>query len=265
MIAVLRVVRDWITTLPTLVAFGLTLVVFDVAGRIALLFGRRPFEWTMAALQWTLLRVFSLSGVRYDVEGTEHLPPGRSALVVSNHQSMLDIPMFGGVLLRNFPKYVAKQELGRGIPAVSLNLRRGGNALIDRGDRAQAVAEIRRVAAESRERGTVVVLFPEGTRSRTGELRRFRRAGAEAMFDAAPDLPVIPAAIDGTWKVFERNMLPIPFGTRVRVRFGPPIPREGRSTGEVLADARAWIEATLAGWRGATADPPMTDGRTSHG
>lgn len=248
----MRRVLDWVTTIPTLVAFGITLVVFDLAGRLALLFGRRPFEWTMAALQWSLLQVFRISGVRYTVEGTEHLPPGRGALVLSNHQSMLDIPMFGGILVRNFPKYIAKRELGRGIPSVSLNLKHGGNALIDRGDRDQALDAIRRVAAESKERGTVVVIFPEGTRSRTGELRRFRPAGAIAMLEAAPDLPVVPAAIDGSWRVFERNMLPVPFGARVRVRFGPPIPREGRSPQEILDDARRFIEATLAEWRGPT-------------
>jgi len=246
---VIRRIRDWITTIPTLVAFGLTLVVFDVAGRIALLFGRRPFEWVMAGLQWTLLKVFLLSGVHYRVEGSEHIEPHRGYLIISNHQSMLDIPMFGGILVRNFPKYIAKRELGRGIPAVSLNLKHGGNALIDRGDRSQALGEIRRVAQEASERGTAVVIFPEGTRSRDGELGRFRTAGAASMLDAAPDLPVVPVAIDGSWKVYRDNMLPVPWGTDVRVRFGEPIPREGRRSSEVIAEARRWIEATLAEWR----------------
>jgi hypothetical protein len=67
--------RDWLFTVPTLIAFGLSLVVFDITGRIALLFGLRPFEWTMAALQRTLLSVFAISGVRLSLhlESSEHV------------------------------------------------------------------------------------------------------------------------------------------------------------------------------------------------
>ncbi len=57
----MRTIRDWFFSIPTLIAFGLTLVVFDLAGRVALLFGLRQFEWVMAGLQRTLLGVFLIS------------------------------------------------------------------------------------------------------------------------------------------------------------------------------------------------------------
>jgi len=249
----MRRLRDWAVTIPMLVVFGITLVVFDLAGRIALLFGRRAFEWTMAGLQWSLLRVFGIAGVRVVVEGADRLEPGRPYLMISNHQSMFDIPLFGGILVRHFPKYVAKKELGRGIPSVSLNLQRGGNALIDRKDSAQALGAIRTLAGETVERGTAIVIFPEGTRSRDGTLGRFKVGGVAAVLEAVPTLSIVPVAVDGAWKVFRNNLLPVPWGTTVRVRFGEAFSAEGMTPEEVVAAAREWIAATLAGWRGEAA------------
>ena len=72
------------------------------------------------------------------MEEPPEIANGEAYIMVSNHQSMLDVPIFGGLLMRTFPKYIAKTELGRWIPSVSLNLTRGGNALIDRNDARQA-------------------------------------------------------------------------------------------------------------------------------
>ena len=220
----------WARTAPTVVLLAATLLSFDVAGRVARLMGRRPFEWTMAALQRTLLGVFSVAGVRYVVEGVEHIEPGTGYVLVSNHQSMLDIPLFGGVLVKNFPKYVAKQELGSWLPSISLNLKRGGNALIDRRRRDQAEQEIERVARECESRGTALVIFPEGSRSRDGALKRFRIAGLDALLGAAPSMPVVPVAIEGSWQVMRSNMRPI-WGAPVRIRFGSAFPRSATTSG----------------------------------
>jgi 1-acyl-sn-glycerol-3-phosphate acyltransferase len=246
-------VRDWVFTIPTLVAFGLSLAVFDIAGRIALLFGLRPFEWTMAALQRTLLAVFGISGVRFDVEGLDRFDPSGGYLFVSNHQSMYDVPIFGGILIRNFPKYVAKRSLARGIPSISLNLRRGGNALIDRGDRVQAMAAITAMAADCERRNVSAVIFPEGTRSRDGSLGNYRVGGVAALMEGAPDLEIIPTVIDGSWKVFLHNMFPVPFGTHVKVAFGTPIARDSDDDpGAVVDQCREWADGVLKTWDEAT-------------
>lgn len=242
--------RDWFFTIPALLAIAATLGVFDVIGRLALFFGLRPFEWVMAAMQRALLASFSLAGVRVKVEGREHVDPNRGYVLVSNHQGIFDIPLFGGVLLRNFPKYVAKRGLGKGIPAVSLNLRRGGNALIRRDDRGQATREISRVGAEAASRGVSVVIFPEGRRSRDGRLGAFRTAGAEALLRSAPEHLVVPVAIDGSWRITRYGLRPIPFGSGVKIRFGEPFEREPDESGAAIVEAcRVFIADALEGWR----------------
>jgi 1-acyl-sn-glycerol-3-phosphate acyltransferase len=158
--------------------------------------------------------------------------------------------MFGALLFTNYPKYVSKRELAHWIPSISYNLRRGGNGLIDRGDREQAERVIRELGRRSQERGVSVVIFPEGTRARSGAMRRFRRAGTLALLDAAPNLDVVPVAIDGSWRLLAHNLLPIPFGVQVRIRFCAPLPRDGAEEDtELLARSREKIVSTIRGWR----------------
>lgn len=246
---VMRTIRDWFFSIPTLIAFGLTLVVFDLAGRVALLFGLRQFEWVMAGLQRTLLGVFLISGVRFDIEGLDRFESTGGYIFVSNHQSMYDISIFGGILVKNFPKYVAKRSLAKGLPSISLNLVRGGNALIDRGDKAQAVAAIREMARNCQNRDVSAVIFPEGTRSRDGSIGVYRPAGVVALMEGAPDLQIIPTVIDGSWQVFSRNMFPIPFGTRVRVMFSDPIPRRAdEDPAAVVEECHQWASQILDSW-----------------
>jgi 1-acyl-sn-glycerol-3-phosphate acyltransferase len=242
--------RDWIFTIPALIAIGVILVTFDIAGRIALLFNRRAFEWTMAGLQRSLLFALSLAGITFQIEGLERIQPGHGYVFISNHQSMFDIPLFGGVLIRNFPKYIAKRGLGKGIPSVSLNLTRGGNALIDRENRDRATEIIEDLGAEAERRDVSVVIFPEGTRSLDGELGAFRPAGTEALLRGATELPVVPTAIDGSWRILENNLMPIPFGAVIRIRFGEPIARRAEESAlALLEQSRAFIEASLTEWR----------------
>ncbi len=252
----MRRIVDWLFTLPFLFAFGSLLVVFDPLQRLARLFGQRPQEIVVGALQRSLLWAFRVAGTRLRVERSPALEPWTPYLLVANHQSMFDVPIFGGLLFSNFPKYVSKRELARWIPSISYNLRRGGNALIDRGDRAQALGAIRALGEQVRTRGVSAVIYPEGTRARSGELGEFKLGGVNELLDAAPDIAVVPVAIDESWKLLRYNLLPVPFGTRVRVYFGAPIaraPDEDRAA--LLRRVREEIAATLARWRSEAGAP----------
>lgn len=224
------------------VSFGATLVRYEVAGRLARRRGLRDFEWSMARLQRSLVHCFEVFGVDVEVERDPAVAEDTPYLVIANHQSLLDIPLIGGVLFSNLPKYVAKQELARGIPAISLNLREGQHAVIDRADAAQASAEIVGLGRRSVERGTSAVIFPEGTRSRDGRLKRFRRAGTMKLLESAPELPVVPVALSGSWRF--NTIPPYPVGETVRVAVGPPIGRD-RSDREAFDAAVAWIRANV--------------------
>ncbi len=243
-------VLDWIFTLPFLIAFGAILVVFDPLQRIARLFGSRAHEIVVACLQASLVAAFHVCGTRLVVERVEGVLPATPYVLLANHQSMFDIPILGALLFTNFPKYVAKHTLARWIPSISYNLRRGGNAIIDRADRSQAVDAIRELGARAERRRVSVVIYPEGTRSRAGELKPFKPAGSLALLEAAPSLPVVPVTIDESWRLLAHDLLPVPFGVRIRVRLGDPIPRgPGEDRSAILEAARAEIERTLRRWR----------------
>jgi 1-acyl-sn-glycerol-3-phosphate acyltransferase len=243
---------DWIFTIPFLIGFGLVLLVFDPLQRLARLFGQRPQEIVAGALQAMLIQTFRLSGMRLEVERSPELKPKTPYIIISNHQSMFDVPIFGGLLFTNYPKYVSKRSLGSWIPSISYNLRRGGNALIDRDDREQAQTEIRALGERAESRGVSVVIYPEGTRSRNGELRPFKPGGTLTLLKAAPRLAVVPATIDGSWKLLRHNLLPVPFGVTVRVRFSDPIPRTpDQDAARLLELAQGEIAATLERWRSA--------------
>ena len=171
-------VLDWIVTIPFLIAFGGVLLLFDPLQRIARLFGQRPQEIVAGMMQIALVWAFRITGMRLEVERSAQLKPHTGYLFIANHQSLFDIPILGSLLFSNFPKYVSKRELARWIPGISYNLRRGGNAIIDRSDREQATRAICELGERAQARGVSAVIYPEGTRARRGELGRFRPAGA---------------------------------------------------------------------------------------
>jgi 1-acyl-sn-glycerol-3-phosphate acyltransferase len=120
--------------------------------------------------------------------------------------------------------------------------------LIDRKDRIQAFRAIKEMAERAQERGVSVVIFPEGTRSRDGRLKEFKRGGTAMMLSAADRLPVVPVTISGSWRLAEKSLFPVPFGCEVRISFGDPIERHPDDVDELLTTVREQIESTLEAW-----------------
>jgi len=246
----MRRILDWTTTLLFLPVFGLVLVVFEIAQRIAKAFGKRPHDYCVGALCTALVTAFRITGLRLHVERSAAVRPHRPYVIISNHQSMFDIALLGHVFFTNFPKFVSKRELARRIPSVSYNLRCGGNALIDRDDAEQALGAIRALGARVERNGVSAVIFPEGTRARGGALGAFKPRGAIALLAAAPTIEVVPVTIEHSWRLMRSNFLPVPFGVRVEVRVGDPIRRRpDEDHAELLECVRDEIAATLATMR----------------
>ena len=160
-------------------------------------------------------------GWKLRVEGMENLPSG-GAVLVANHQSVVDIPM----LLSAFPRsvgFLAKHELGE-IPLFGKAMAAAGNLFVDRDDPRDAVRMLREAGARLRD-GRLIVVFPEGTRSGDGVIGEFRPG---AFFLAQKSgAPIIPVYLDGGYRAIPKG------GFRVRhaellVRVLPPLsPGEG--------------------------------------
>jgi len=241
---------DWLFTFPFLVAFSGLLLLFDPLQRIARWFGRSPHEFTVGVLQVTLVWAFRLCGTRIEVERSAEVRSGTGYLVIANHQSLFDVPIASSLLFSNYLKFVSKRELARWIPSISYNLRRGGNAVIDREDREQATNAIRALGLQAQQRGTSALIYPEGTRARQGEPRRFHTKGALTLLEAAPKLPLVPFVIDESWRLFRFNLWPVPFGTRIRVYIGAPIERQPEEDHlALLSEVRHQMKRVIARWR----------------
>lgn len=241
---------DWVLFVPFLVAFLMTLLVFDLVQRTALCSGWKAHERAVAGLNSWLLRCLKIVGTSIEYRGCPPLPPDTPAVIISNHQSLFDISVLAKAFSAGRPRFVAKRELGKWIPSVSINLRAGGNALIDREDPRQAIPELKRLAALAVERRFATVIFPEGTRARRGVLKTFHHAGPATLLGAAPEMLVVPVVIDGTWKLSARPFGPIPRGVRITVSFLPPIERNGRKAREIVAEAEGIVRTELERLRG---------------
>ena len=178
--------------------------------------------------------------VRVRVAGREHLRPGQSYVMLSNHQGAYDILALYGFLGREF-RWVMKEEL-RKVPFLGWGCAAIGHIFIDRKNSARAIASLE--AAKSHLTGGVsVLIFPEGTRSDDGRLLPFKKGG----FNIARqlDLPILPLSITGSNAILPKACL-FPRPGIVRVRFHPAIvPSDFPDTAELIARVRAEIEAGL--------------------
>ena len=237
---------SWLSTPVYTVTFFAILCVFHVFQRIGALFGRRAQKWVLdrmnAAIVWNI-RI--LTGASYRVIGKPCLPQGRSVILVSNHQSMYDIPMIMWICREREIGFIAKKELGRGIPSISYALRTLGSALIDRSDPQASIATIREFGERKEADKQVAAIFPEGTRAREGAMKRFKATGFRALMGTMPSALIQPIAIRGNWELLRNNFLPLPFGTSIEVEFLPPIEPGSRDAEEVLGEAERLIRRSV--------------------
>lgn len=189
------------------------------------------------------------AGIRVEVERESPLDQGVGYVFMVNHQSALDIP----VLLATLPvptRFLAKRELFR-IPVLGWALRAGGFIPVDRKVRSRARETIEE-AGSRLEKGSSILVFPEETRSRDGNLLPFKRGGF--LVAARAGASVVPVGIEGTGRAQPTKRLLLTPGT-VRVRYGTPIPvgaLEAEERGRGIQRVRQEI-ARLAGVDGGRA------------
>lgn len=161
-------------------------------------------------------------GARVHMHGLENLPPADEPVVyMANHQSYMDIPALYGYLPVQF-RIIAKESLFK-VPFMGWHLSRAGNIPINRSNRREAMRSIATAVKRIRE-GTSVVVFPEGTRSRTGELQSLKVGSFKLAAKAG--VPIVPITIVGTCKVLPKDSLVFHPG-RVDVYVGRPVETAG--------------------------------------
>jgi 1-acyl-sn-glycerol-3-phosphate acyltransferase len=174
-------------------------------------------------------RVFSLlrsyRGFALDVEDRLEgkFPP--RFILVANHQSMIDILILIICLKGKKLRFVAKRELGSGVPLVSQVLHFQGHGLVARRvDPGQSMRSLDRFARRCRRDGSCPVIFPEGTRSHDGELLHFHTGGLRRVLAIEP-LPLVVVAMDGGWHIAKmKDILHNLQNARYQVRIAAVLP-----------------------------------------
>jgi 1-acyl-sn-glycerol-3-phosphate acyltransferase len=160
------------------------------------------------------------------VTGVENAARGEAFVVMSNHQSLYDVPVIFSALRRPI-RMVTKAELFR-IPIWGRAMREAGFIEVDRGDHERAVQSMQR-ASEAFARGMNIWISPEGTRSRDGSLGAFRKGGFHLALEAGAR--ILPVGIDGTRQVLPAKGRTVRPGANVAVTICPPVdPRDFGST-----------------------------------
>jgi 1-acyl-sn-glycerol-3-phosphate acyltransferase len=200
----------------SLLLFLLTIVVFHPIQWICFnLFGYQAHKKSVDYLNFILLRIGHLLGTTYKVENRESIPKGVPIIFVANHQSLYDIIGIIWFLRKFHPKFVSKKELGKGIPSISYNLNHGGSVLIDRNDPKQAISVIKELSQYIEKKNRSAVIFPEGTRSKTGKPKEFAKSGLKILCKYAPSAYVVPITINNSWKFVKFGFLPYGLGNRI--------------------------------------------------
>jgi 1-acyl-sn-glycerol-3-phosphate acyltransferase len=165
---------------------------------------------------WSRVNAF-LTPMLVNVYGKENINPQQSYVVVSNHQSIYDIFLIYGWLGIDI-KWLMKKEL-RKIPGVGFGSQKVGHIFIDRSNTKKALESINE-AKRKLVNGTSVVIFPEGTRSQTGELGQFKRGAFKIAYDL--NLPILPITVINTKNILPPNSINI-FPGRVKMVVHKPV------------------------------------------
>lgn len=236
---------------PLFVLSFFAIIIFvDPIIRICNKISRPVYFWSNWLLSWLIVNSTKIIGVKIIVERLSEIDPHTQYIIAANHQSFLDIPFLRILYRERNPRFVAKLELSRFIPSISVDLRVGEHALVDRSNARQAIKALEKFCARLRETKNYAVIFPEGTRARDGRLKKFHGAGFLKLLSELPDAPVLPITIDGSWVIGARKFGPIPRGITVRVVVGKPIVRSPeKSSQDILKETYETIKMTMTNLR----------------
>jgi 1-acyl-sn-glycerol-3-phosphate acyltransferase len=233
-----------VRSIVTYVAMSLYVLVIGPPVLLLALLFRRPGLLYAAGEIGVRLGLF-LSGIRYTVSGAEHICRQPASVYAVNHASNVEPPVLFLTLSPLFPRLriLYKAEL-RKLPILTRAFDLAGFIPLERGNRDQSIPAIER-AAEALSEGNSFLIFPEGTRSRTGELLPFKKGGFVMALKA--QAPIVPVAIKGA-RAAMRKGSPWIQPVTIQVSFGEPIASAGMGLDDrdqLVATVRAEVERLL--------------------
>jgi 1-acyl-sn-glycerol-3-phosphate acyltransferase len=225
--AIISVIYWAYVTVSLLVFFPVAVLIFV----LSIAFDRQRVLLHLFSCLWGYQYLVFMPLWNVSVSGRHHIRFNRTYMLVANHQSMLDILALYG-LFRPF-KWVSKQELFR-LPVFGWNMSMAGYVQLQR-DRKGSITKMMRDCRAELDRGSSIMMFPEGTRSPDGRMRRFRE-GAFVMAKEAK-VEIVPIAVYGTSRALPKGGLLLRSLSRVpmRVHVLPPVSPEAASQPEELA------------------------------
>ena len=229
----IRTAWFWIVTVPATAFFSTVSIVGGLVRAPASLHDWVHRNWGRTEL-WA-------AGVQTSVTGLEHVSHTSPQIFVANHQSIFDI----FAILAQVPasvRFVAKKELGR-IPIFAQAMRAAGHVFIDRNDRLGATESMRLAGIRMKRDRLSLGLFPEGTRSQTGRLGKFKKGTFGLAIET--QVPIVPLAVDGGYRVATRGLIR---ASRMTVSMAGPLPTKGKTVDdreEVRAAVRGLIASML--------------------
>jgi 1-acyl-sn-glycerol-3-phosphate acyltransferase len=239
--------------MSAVVAFIRTLATGVTISVYVLLLGPPTLLWTFLTRNPRLMYAaggagvrlgLALSGIRVRIVGEEHIQAG-AAVYASNHSSNVEPPAVFIALRRLFPnvRVLYKAEL-RKLPVLVWVFDAAGFVPIERANRGQSFPAVDAAAVALRQ-GASFLIFPEGTRSRTGELLPFKKGGF--VMAIGGQAPIVPVTVSGG-RAAMRKGSPLIWPVTVTVAFGTPIPTDGLTRDDrdtLIARTRVAIEAAL--------------------
>lgn len=242
---------DYLLSLPFLISFAIIMLGSDLLQRLFSIFNRGILDFfgflvcqlTLLALRFTGLKVQWPENFDFD--------KNENFLIISNHQSLMDIAIIWKLFKNHHPSFITKKELTRFLPFVSFNLRHNQHIIIDRGNAAQAIETLKNRSVELINKGRSIIIFPEGTRARDGKLKKFKQSGILAMADSLNKNnlkpKVLPLCINGAWKISSFKLMPVPRNIRVKVSIGDSfiLPDSKEELEAKIDDIESWISSKL--------------------
>lgn len=185
--------------------------------------GYQAHKKSADSLSYLMMTSLYILGTRIKFINKQDLPKNVPLIIVSNHQSIYDIPPIVFYLRKFHPKFVAKIELSKGFPSVSYFLRHGGNVLIDRGDPKQSLHALLNFGKYIEENNRSAVIFPEGTRSIDGIPKTFSDNGLKIIMRNAPSAYIVPITINNAWQLSSVGTFPMDLGIKMSFEVHEPI------------------------------------------